>query len=140
MDPLALLQLGLGAGGLFWLVTGLAVFLPLWFDLAYPLWGQPGKLRAFTLRSILVLAAATLPGGTLLGAALLLREHAGGGLDLDDPPPESSVPEVVPDGCPSRPAAPAAWRVVSGSVAPSAKEGWARSFSGGSPASSARWQ
>lgn len=100
MDPLALFRLGLGAGGLFWLVTGMAVFLPLWFDLAYPLWGQPGRLRAFTVRSLLVLAAATLPGGTLLAAALLLREHAGGGLKLDDPPADTGVPEVVPGGCP----------------------------------------
>lgn len=101
MDPLALFHLGLGAGGLFWLATGMAVFLPLWFDLAYPLWGQPGKLRAFTIRSLLVLAASTLPGGTVLGAALLFREHAGGGLDLEDQATDPGVPpEVVPDGCP----------------------------------------
>lgn len=101
MDPTDLLHLSLGAGGLFWLASGLAVFLPLWFDLAYPYWGRPGKLRAFTIRSILVLAAATLPGGTVLGAALLIREHAGGGLDPEGAPTTpAGSPEVVPDGCP----------------------------------------
>jgi hypothetical protein len=101
MDLLALFHIGLGAGGLFWLASGMAVFLPLWFDLAYPYWGQPGQLRAFTVRSILVLAASTLPGGMVLAAALLYREHAGGGLDLGDSPPDRGVPpEVIPDGCP----------------------------------------
>lgn len=80
MDPLdTMLQLGLRAGGLAWILSGLAIFLPLYFELAAPFWGRQGCLRTFSIRCLLVLACATLPFGMFLGAAAVYdaRRQAG---------------------------------------------------------------
>jgi hypothetical protein len=92
VDHANFLLFGLKAGGLLWLLTGAVVFLPLFAELALPLWGQPGRLGAFTFRSLLALVCACMPGGSLLAAWVVLRNHGAQLLA----PVAAPVPEPAP--------------------------------------------
>lgn len=96
MDGSNFLVFGLKAGGLLWCLTGLAVFLPLFAEFALPLWGRPGKLHGFAARSLLALLCATLPGGSLLAAAAILKTR--GDEFLAPAALAEPCPVVVPSG------------------------------------------
>lgn len=99
MDISNLMFLGLGFGGVLWFASGVVVFFSVWYQTAYPLWGKPGALKAFTLHTLFAAAAATLPGGTLLATAALVYTALPEGPPppdaAEEPPPEA--PLLVPD-------------------------------------------
>lgn len=88
--------MGLRAGGLYWVLSGLGVFLPVWLELAFPLWGQPNRLSEFALRTLFAAACALLPGGSALAAAAILKGRTG----LESPLGElgEACPVLVPTG------------------------------------------
>jgi hypothetical protein len=94
MLDMNLLTLGLHAGGLYWVCSGVVVFLPVWVELAQPLWGEPGRLSEFALRTLFAAACAVLPGGSALGAAAIIKGRTGLGSPLGEL--EEVCPALVP--------------------------------------------
>lgn len=96
MMNLELVTLGMRAGGLYWLLSGLFVFLPVWLELALPLWGDPDRFSEFILRSLFAAACGLLPGGTALATAAVLRGRAGLGQPLGEM--DETCPVLVVSG------------------------------------------
>ncbi len=102
MFEVSLFETGLKAGGALWLLSGASLFIPLWLRIAYPYWGKKNGLKEFTVRSILVLMAATLPGGTIIGGALLIQSATSDEFDDEEEVPVKDSPSngaTFPTGC-----------------------------------------